>query len=303
MFEKVNPGHPDKVADRIAGAIVDLAYANSDGGFVSANPRIAVEVQLGHGKCNTFIETSLIRSELKCSDVDEIVSRIAGEGVESNVLITDQDLHLASNQRSGLRCGDNGIFRGTPITEEQRLLTAIARTLYANFPTDGKYVIRDSIGGKELIVCQSCAEEQEIINLLDAFDKKNYYDKGLPSAIDEWHINPLGSWTGGINVDTGAVNRKLGSDMGDGMTGGGLHGKDLSKGDVSINIVCFLLANKAGMRVDASCAIGDANVRFVYENGKVEDIAFNEVVEKARLWLLTNFGGSFERFAEWGLIF
>ena len=28
MFEKVNPKHPDKIADRIAGAIVDLAYKN-----------------------------------------------------------------------------------------------------------------------------------------------------------------------------------------------------------------------------------------------------------------------------------
>jgi len=27
MFEKVNPSHPDKVADRIAGALVDLAYS------------------------------------------------------------------------------------------------------------------------------------------------------------------------------------------------------------------------------------------------------------------------------------
>lgn len=26
MYEKVNPKHPDKIADRIAGAIVDLAY-------------------------------------------------------------------------------------------------------------------------------------------------------------------------------------------------------------------------------------------------------------------------------------
>ena len=26
MFEKVNPHHPDKIADRIAGAVVDLAY-------------------------------------------------------------------------------------------------------------------------------------------------------------------------------------------------------------------------------------------------------------------------------------
>lgn len=26
MIEKVNPSHPDKVADRIAGALVDIAY-------------------------------------------------------------------------------------------------------------------------------------------------------------------------------------------------------------------------------------------------------------------------------------
>lgn len=35
MIEKVNPVHPDKVADRIAGAIVDLAYK------VKENPRFA----------------------------------------------------------------------------------------------------------------------------------------------------------------------------------------------------------------------------------------------------------------------
>lgn len=42
MFEKVNPKHPDKVADRIAGAIVDLAYSQQD------DPKIAVEVLIGH---------------------------------------------------------------------------------------------------------------------------------------------------------------------------------------------------------------------------------------------------------------
>lgn len=36
MYEKVNPAHPDKVADRIAGAIVDLAYQKDE------NPKIAV---------------------------------------------------------------------------------------------------------------------------------------------------------------------------------------------------------------------------------------------------------------------
>ena len=52
MFEKVNPQHPDKVADRIAGAIVDLAYAKSE------NPKVAAEVLLGHGLCSLQIETS-----------------------------------------------------------------------------------------------------------------------------------------------------------------------------------------------------------------------------------------------------
>ena len=52
MIEKVNPMHPDKVADRIAGAIVDLAYASED------NPKIAAEVLIGHGVCHAIIETS-----------------------------------------------------------------------------------------------------------------------------------------------------------------------------------------------------------------------------------------------------
>ena len=52
MFEKVNPRHPDKVADRIAGALVDLAYRFQE------NPRIAVEVLIGHGICHIIAETS-----------------------------------------------------------------------------------------------------------------------------------------------------------------------------------------------------------------------------------------------------
>ena len=40
MFEKVNPQHPDKVADRIAGAIVDLCYTKSEW------PKVAAEVLL-----------------------------------------------------------------------------------------------------------------------------------------------------------------------------------------------------------------------------------------------------------------
>ena len=53
MIEKVNPSHPDKVADRIAGAIVDLAYTKEE------NPKIAVEVLIGHGRCHIIVESSV----------------------------------------------------------------------------------------------------------------------------------------------------------------------------------------------------------------------------------------------------
>ena len=115
-------------------------------------------------------------------------------------------------------------------------------------------------------------------------------------------INPLGPWTGGIDVDCGCTNRKLGSDMGDGVTGGGLMGKDLSKADVSVNIVCYLKAVASGQVVTAICSIGDENVTFTYADGRRETERFADIVEQARLYILTDCGGSFEKFAEWGLL-
>ena len=123
-------------------------------------------------------------------------------------------------------------------------------------------------------------------------------------------------WTGGPDVDCGATNRKLGSDMGDGVTGGGLHGKDLSKADVSVNIWCYLESIRTGHQVTASCSIGDETVKVWSSESSAEShsgnaesrqssptgngIPYSEIVEKARLYILTL--GGFEKFAEWGLI-
>ena len=206
MFEKVNPSHPDKVADRIAGAIVDLCYTKSH------NPKVACEVLIGHGECNIQVETSeLITAE----DIGAIVERIAGEGIETRALIVPQDIHLANNQQGAVRCGDNGIFKGSAPTHEQKLLTAIAASIYDKLPHDGKYIVRGS--GKlaspdfDVTVCQSHMPQADNAELTEHL-QKNY---GIRDVI----INPLGEWTGGPDVDCGATNRKLGSDMGDGVTG------------------------------------------------------------------------------------
>ena len=143
-------------------------------------------------------------------------------------------------------------------------------------------------------ICQSHLSREQEPELREHLKKA--YGIHLPT------INPLGEWTGGINVDCGCTNRKLGSDLGDGVTGGGLNGKDLSKGDVSINIVAFLKAVQSGQTVTACCSIGDEQVTFQYADGKRETERFADIVEQARLYILTDCGGSFERFAEWGLL-
>jgi len=260
MFEKVNPAHPDKEADRIAGALVDLAYKQQE------NPKIAVEVLVGHRVCHVIAETS---THLAVEDVIDIVTRIAGSVVVDYVEVP-QDVHLAKNQRGKIRCGDNGIFKGMPVTGEQKKLSEIARNIYRTYEADGKYIL----DGDRLIICQSNADSTELM-------------EEYPFA----EVNPLGDWTGGTEVDTGATNRKLGSDMADSVTGGGLHGKDLSKADVSVNIYAWLKAQKTGKPVELCCAIGDETV-----DGR----PYSEIVEIARDYIRAC--GGFEQFAEWGLV-
>jgi hypothetical protein len=52
--------------------------------------------------------------------------------------------------------------------------------------------------------------------------------------------------------------------------------------------------------VTAICSIGDENVTFQYAGGKTETETFRDVVEMARLYILTV--GGFEKFSEWGLV-
>lgn len=263
MIEKVNPSHPDKVADRIAGAIVDLAYTKNE------RPKIAVEVLLGHGVCHIIAETS---ETFTNEEIDTIVKRIAGN-IETDYVEVPQDIHLSNNQSEEVRCGDNGIFKGVPLTPEEKQISIEARSIYNKYPSDGKYILTDN----KFIICQSNAKNEELEELYKGF-------------VDEVIVNPLGEWTGGTDVDSGATNRKLGSDMAQSVTGGGLHGKDLSKADVSVNIYAFKKAQETGKVVELCCAIGDTEI-----DGK----PYSEIVEEARQYI--NDIGGFEKFAEWGL--
>ena len=76
-----------------------------------------------------------------------------------------------------------------PVTDEQETLTSIAYDIYEKYDSDGKYILDED----KLIICQSKAGKELNEEYVDA------------------KVNPLGYWTGGIDVDSGATNRKLGS--------------------------------------------------------------------------------------------
>ena len=196
-----------------------------------------------------------------------------------------------------------------PVTPEQRELTALIRTLDENFHSDAKAVLTPD----RLIVCQSNASYDEVFQCIQEFVRHNGYGKTIIGGMTpaQITINPLGPWTGGLDADSGATNRKLGSDLGDAVSGAGLHGKDLSKSDVSCQIVAHMLAQQYHTEVRAAYAIGDEQVTFDgYYGAENFDkglprfpitLPFAEVIERARLYVFTQFG-SFEKFAEYGLI-
>lgn len=264
--------HPDKIADRIAGALVDYCYSKQE------NPKCAFEVLIGHNACFITGETSVFIPD---ATVEEIAERISGVKFDKFEYIgVEQDVHLADNQKE-LRCGDNGIFAGFVMPSIHKTAKLICENIYERHPFDGKLVINNYTA--EITVCWSNTNEEDI-------------KKFIPVGYKE-KINPLGYWTGGVNVDTGVTGRKLASDFYGieyPLGGGTIHGKDLSKADCSVNIYCFIKAQETGKPQKAICSIGDKEVNI---NGEL--IPFSEIVNTAREYINTL--GGFEKLAEWGL--
>ena len=305
MFEKVSPRHIDKVADRIAGALVDIAYLNSSKSMPETYPKVAIEVLIGHNRCLIIAESSYKFTDLEAKLV---VEKIAGKQFETELVLVPQNPHLADNQRDKIRCGDNGIFRGVRLSEEERTLSRLAKHIYNDvIKSDGKYLI----SGDELTLCQSDISKDELLQ--DTLKFLSDYDYNIT-------INPLGDWDNNLDNDTGVTGRKLGSDLGRAATGGCIHGKDLSKADVSVNIFLHLLLNKYNTlysfanpylraklkelspkistmnSIETTCNIGDETITI-----EGVEIIFGDIVDVVYDYIDICVGG-FEKLAEWGLV-
>lgn len=111
-------------------------------------------------------------------------------------------------------------------------------------------------------------------------------------SIEQFGFNdPIAIW--GEDVDAGCTNRKLGSDQPLSQPNG-LHGKDLSKADVSISIYLALKSKELGIPLEAKVSIGDDKV--IIEN---KEILYKDIADYVKEYI--NSLGGFEKFAEWGI--
>lgn len=294
MFEKVNPSHPDKIADRIAGAIVDIIKG------LSPKAKVAAEVLAGHGNVHAIVETSFYDTDKAVQPIKDAIDRIcAVEKLENNKIkidIVPQDVALEENEG----VGDNGVYYAKPITKEQAALARLASNIYSIYHTDGKYLIAPYPRGHGAVItiCQSHGDSAQIRGAAHDFAESDEYLQREQTIVK---VNPLGDWTGGLDVDCGVTNRKLGSDLGYGsLGGGGLSGKDCSKGDVAINIWAFLLAQYQRQEVNACCTIGGLSVRYCLDGGEWLVIPYRHVKLVAEYYI--GVLGGYEALSTWGLI-
>ena len=233
--ECVSPKHPDKMADQISDAILDLCLAQDP------FSRVAVEVLGGHGEMLICGEVTTKAAIVK-DEIRAIVVRIVGYEPHININIVEQSPEIAGGVDTG-GAGDQGIMVGyacrenpAMIPHELYLARNLCECLFEIFPFDGKTQITlDDNGLVHTIVAsfQNAPKDklEELINVWVSVHEEEVR-KGL-----KIHANPAGDWMqGGFDADTGLTGRKLAVDnygVQFPIGGGAFSGKDATKVDRS----------------------------------------------------------------------
>ncbi|HEU0085744.1 MAG TPA: methionine adenosyltransferase domain-containing protein [Candidatus Paceibacterota bacterium] len=221
--EFVSPGHPDKICDQIADAILD-AYLADD-----KETRGAIEVMGGHGLITINGEVTSKASPL----LDAIVKNIVGDQYKINSNIALQSPEISRGVDTG-GAGDQGIMKGYATNEtenfmpvEYELARNLCQKVYEVYPYDGKTQVTTKNGEvKTVVVSFQNAPHDALLDLVQKIIQ-----------APEYLINPSGDWSiGGFDADTGLSGRKIIIDnYGPEVTvgGGSFSGKDYTKVDRS----------------------------------------------------------------------
>ena len=321
--EAVTSGHPDKLADQIAACIVDAFVARDK------NSRCGIEVMVkdnvvvlgGEVYSNTTIEYDEIvrlvfdivkypESHHLTHDDIKIINLIGKQSVEIHNAVDVSEEEIAGSDQ-GFMCGyatnETPTYMPLGCYITKKICNYI--TTKTDFGPDAKTQIVIEYDGNRpvridslLISSMHECDIEELRSTLANAVLKN--DIGLEDdiyttfVIDKnfkIDINPAGEWRmGGPVSDCGMCNRKLACDQyssASRISGGGLHGKDMSKLDLTGNLMCRYLAKN----IVAAGLANTAKVDLSYSIGVVQPTSLNieldinkELEEKLVKWVYEN---------------
>ena len=290
--ESVTEGHPDKVCDQIADAIVDAALSQDPYSNMAVECTIKDDFVLVYGEANT-------KADLDYAQIALDVIRKIGytEDYHVHVVVNQQsaEIHNAVN-RDEVCAGDQGIMFGyacdeskeympLPIYYAHKLamqLNKVRREHPEILKPDGKTQVsveyeNDEIKRIDTIVVstQHAADvtQEQIYTLIMNEVIKPCINEKLLDENTKYFVNPSGSFVvGGSFGDSGTTGRKIVCDTygGRGHIGGGcFSSKDPTKVDRSAAYYCryvakSIVANKLARR---------AEVQVAYAIGKKEPIS------------------------------
>ena len=312
--ESVTEGHPDKLCDTIADAVLDACLLGDP------DSRVACEVLATAGKITVAGEITT----KSMPDIPHIVCKTIRQigysgNYEVEVDIHDQspDIAGAVNGENEITAGDQGIVYGYACRETPQLLPlpvvlahritlglteARRNHLLEWLRPDGKAQVSvEYEDGKPVRVSTVVVSTQHEPEVSQKELREAVYQLILVPALGKYLdqntgvlINPSGSFVlGGFEADTGLTGRKLMVDTYGGIVshgGGALSGKDCTKVDRSGAYMARYLAKNtvaAGLAekctVSMAYAIGKAEPLYVqadtHGTGKYPDFVLEEAVK------------------------
>ena len=310
--ESVTEGHPDKLCDTIADAVLDACLLGDP------DSRVACEVLATAGKITVAGEITTKAMPDIPHIVCKTVRRIGYSGnyeVEVDVHDQSPDIAEAVNGESEVTAGDQGIVYGYACQETPQLLplpVVLAHRITMGLTEarhnhllewlrpDGKAQVSvEYEDGKPMRVRTVVVSAQHEPEVSQKELRETVYQLILVPALEKYLdqnteilINPSGSFVlGGFEADTGLTGRKLMVDTYGGVVphgGGALSFKDCTKVDrsgaymaryLAKNIVSAGLAEKC--TVSMAYAIGKAEPLYVQADTHGTGVYPDAVLEEA----------------------
>lgn len=310
--ESVTEGHPDKLCDTIADAVLDACLLGDP------DSRVACEVLATAGKITVAGEITtkamLDIPHIVCKTVRQI-GYSGNYEVEVDVHDQSPDIAEAVNGENEVTAGDQGIVYGYACQETSQLLPlpvvlahqitlglteARRNHLLEWLKPDGKAQVSvEYEDDKPVRVSTVVVSTQHEPEVSQKELREAVYHRILVPALGKYLdqntgvlINPNGSFVlGGFDADTGLTGRKLMVDTYGGLVphgGGALSGKDCTKVDrsgaymaryLAKNIVAASLAEKC--TVSMAYAIGKAEPLYVQADTHGTGVYPDAVLEEA----------------------